>query len=401
MKVEYYNGKIINGIKYDYDLINREFKKMLKECNAPTGLYNPCDLPLDMAKWFVLMSERSSSKTTQLILYSAIFWKYYGTLTAYVRSFANQITQSMYINLFNVVTDARFGYVEYLTDDKYNNIFVDRQTKQCYFANIDTVTGKVLERADSPFMLLICVEDYERYCSTLNVPMCDIILFDEFSWGNYARDSFEHLCQIIATIRRERESVRIIMMSNTISPYNEYLRELGISSQLVKMHKGQHAIITSELGTRVYCAMLDVGIHQTKDFSRKSLEYFGFANESLRALYGGEWEIKGFRHLPKSENRKIIYTNVLLDYMGNYMRVCSFYDGKQHGVFICRHTGKVNNKWTIVTDTPTYNTDAVEISHGGLIRKLKTINNLGLLYVSDNETGLSFNALCNSIIKTA
>jgi len=390
-QISYIDNNPIKGIKYDYDLINKEFKTMLKECNAPDGLYMPTTLPLSDTYWNVVMSERSSSKTTQLILYSGIIWKLYKGESAYIRQTKEQITSTMTVTLFNVVKMAQYGYIEYITDGLYSDIYIDKN-KHCYFANIDG-NGKVIDKYETPFLYILSIDQYARYCSSLNVPLCDHIIVDEFSWGNYLQDGFIKFCQLIATIRRERRSLRIIMASNTISPYNQYLQELGISQMLGKMKKGQHAIITSALGTRVYCELLDVGIHKTVEFNNAALSYFGFANESLRSLYGGEWEVKGFKHLPRSESRLITPTTVFIDIYGNYLRINTYTDKKQSGIFISRYTGQVKEDATILSADPYYNTENFMILHNSVINRLRTVNSMGLLYVSDNEVGILVNEL--------
>lgn len=388
---KYIDNKPINGIKVDYKKVNKEFKKMMEKCGAPTGLYDPTSLPVDEANWFVLMSERSSSKTTQLLLYALTIYKLYGVCFAYVRKKKENITKSMYVKLFEVINDNTYGYVSYLSDGKYNHLGVTT-TKDVYFYDSEET-----ESAEAVGVLMD-VEEYDRYCSSFNTTKHDIILFDEFSWGKYGQDEFLHFCQLIATLRRERVSVKIFMLSNTISPYNQYLQELGISTTLAKMTKGQHAIITSELGTKVYCALLDVAMHKTKEFDRKALSYFGFANESLRALYGGNWEIKGFKHLPSSETREMEKTDVILSYLGYTMRVCAFEDGEMYGIFIQRFTGD-KTRYNVVSEDTEYQTDYFNTSSKKFMQNLQAYNLQGRLYVSDNETGLAFFGLLDAILQ--
>ena len=189
------------------------------------------------------------------------------------------------------------------------------------------------------------------------------------------------------------------MLSNTINPYNQYLQELGISTQLAKMHKGQKAIITSELGTRVYCEMLDVQIHQTKEFNTTALEYFGFANESLRALYGGDWEIQGFKHLPHSDTRELEKTPFILDYLGYKMRVCTFVDGVEFGFFIERFTGVYKDDYIKVSLQPLYNNEKLEFMCVPLLNNLIIANRKKAVYISDNETGIAFNNMLEEFKK--
>ena len=388
---KYIDNKPLNGIKIDFKKVNKEFDKMMRKCNAPAGLYDPTTLPLNEANWFVLMSERSSSKTTQCLLYALLIYKLYGVNFCYVRQRKNNITKSMYVKLFNVINDTTFNYCGYLTDGQYTHLGVTT-TKDVYFYDAEE------KQSNEPVGVLMDIEEYDRYCSTFNTTKHDIIIFDEFSWGKYMQDEFLHFCQLIATIRRERISVKIIMLSNTISPYNQYLQELGISTQLAKMKKGQHAVITSQLGTKVYCALLDVEMHKTKEFDRKALSYFGFANESLRALYGGEWEIKGFKHLPASKTRIMEKSDIILSYLGYTMRLCYFEDGEMYGVFIQRFTGE-KEKYNVVSEDTYYETEYFNTSSRRLADTLRAFNTQGRLYVSDNETGLAFFGLIDAILQ--
>lgn len=391
---KYIDGKPINGLKVDWKKINKDFKKMESDCKTPSGLYDPCMLPFDSVYWFTLMSERTSSKTTQLLLYAMILYKNYGVKFCYVRRNKDNITKSMYTKLFEVINDKTYNYIGWLTNNQFNSVIVTT-TKDVYFS----VDGNPKETSAEPIGVLMDVEEYDRYCSSFNTTVHDFIIFDEFCWGGYRNNEFVNFCQLVATIRRMRKSVRIVMLSNTINPYNQYLQELGISTQLAKMHKGQKAIITSELGTRVYCEMLDVQIHQTKEFNTTALEYFGFANESLRALYGGEWEIQGFKHLPHSDTRELEKTPFILDYLGYTMRVCTFVDGVEFGFFIERFTGVYKDDYIKVSLQPLYNNEKLEFMCVPLLNNLTIANRKKTVYISDNETGIAFNNMLEEFKK--
>lgn len=401
MKISYINNNPMYGVKRDFTLLHKEFNKMLKKCKAPNGLYT-ANLPDDSANWFVLMSERSSSKTTQMLLkYGFVNNMLYGLKFAYVRREKSQTTQSMYNKLFEVINNPVYGYVEYLTKGLYNQVVVDRQTKNIYYALVDLDTGKITDRSEIPVGVLMSVEEYARYCSTFNVNDYDTVILDEFSWGKYATaEEFYQFCQIIATLRRERRSLKIYLLSNTISPYNQYLKDLGVSNMLVKMKKGQHRLYETPLGAKVYIELLDVEMHKTVEFKTTALDYFGFTGDSgerLRSLYGGEWEIKGFKHLPSSDNRVLTWSNIVLDYMGNMMRLATFTDDKQQGVFIAPYTSKMRKDMVVLPLNPSYNTERLEHKNRYIVQKLNNLDRMGLLYFSDNETALQYNAYINEI----
>lgn len=306
------------GIEYDYNLINKTFVKMLKDCKAPKGLFMPNTARMDLYKWLVFLSERSTSKTTQWILYGMTMNALYQTEVIYVRNDKEQITRQFNEKLFSVITMREYGYIEYLTNGKYNSIHVDKVSKEVFYCHRDE-SGLLDEIAVNPFMHIICVSDSERYTSGFNVPRGDLIVFDEFTRGTYKDDMWLLFNNIIATVRRERESLRIVMLSNTTNPYHKYLVELGISKELKHLSKGKTLVITAELGARVYVQWVDVDMHKTSIFKRASLEYHGFANEKLKAIYGGDWEYKNFPRLPKEVKNDIIDRHVYIEFMGRLM----------------------------------------------------------------------------------
>ena len=69
MKIEYHENDKKKGIKYDFSLIRKEFKKL----KIPKDVYNPLTIPLEWSKFNVLLSPRSKGKTTNILLLGLIF----------------------------------------------------------------------------------------------------------------------------------------------------------------------------------------------------------------------------------------------------------------------------------------------------------------------------------------
>lgn len=319
-KIKYIYDTAECGIKYDYDLINKEFIKMLRVCKAPKGLYMPTTAQIGKYKWNVFLSERSSSKTTQWLLYGMVMNALYGTVIQYVRKTKDQITKVFNEDLFKVILMSEYNYIGYLSNGKYNSIHVDRQSKDTYYCKRDD-SGAIEDIDTEPFITLLSVDQMERYCSGYNAPTGDLIIFDEFSRGTYKNDEWIAFNNILATIRREKESTRIVMLSNTVSIYNQYLQELGISKDLKNMKKGTKRVVTAVLGAKVWVEWLDVKMHKTERFKRAALEYYGFENPKLKSIYGGEWEYKNFPRLPKGHNNTVVNRNIYLECMGSLMVV--------------------------------------------------------------------------------
>lgn len=341
-KVNYIYDDAKYGIKYDYDLINKEFKKMLNTCKAPKGLFMPNERPIDKYIWSVFMSERSSSKTTQLLLYGMIQNALYSTMVCYVRKTKDQITTEFVMDLFKVITLPEYKYIDYITDGKYNSIHVDRQSKKVYYVKRDE-NGIIEDTSPEPFLTALSVDQKERYCSGFNCPFGDLIIFDEFSRGTYRNDEWIDFNNILATIRRERESVRLVLLSNTVDVRNNYLVELGISKSLQNMKKGQKAVVTAELGAKVYIEWLDVEMHKNSIFHRASLNYYGFANPKLKAIYGGDWEYRNFPRLTKDIDNEVVNRDVYIEVLGTLL-VVECMTGDLPCLHIRPYTKRVNPK---------------------------------------------------------
>ena len=129
MKREYINGNKQNGIKYDFNEINKLFKSL----NIPKDVYNPTHLPFDSCKWFVTLSERSRGKTTNLLLYGMCIYQLYHTGTCYIRSSEPMIVPKQSKDMFSNIIS--WGYVEKLTDGIYNTITY--KSRRWYFAHVD------------------------------------------------------------------------------------------------------------------------------------------------------------------------------------------------------------------------------------------------------------------------
>lgn len=316
--IKYIGNNPANGIEYDWELIFKELRNMLKKCKAPVGLYDPTNSRIKDYYWNVFMSERSSSKTTQFLLLNLVMNRLYGTVGVYVRKFKNQTTRTYNNDLFKVITLKEFGYVEYLTDGQYNDIFVNINDKRAYYIHRDK-DGVITDQSHESILDILSVEESDRYRSSYNNPVGDIIIFDEFATGIYTQDEFLKFCQLIATVRRDR-IIRICMLSNTVSPFNQYLKELGVSGEVAKMHKGSCAVITAKLGARVYVEYLDVEMHKTEKFKKAALEFYGFENPLLKSIYGGEWEYKNFPRLPKDlmHQTDVLYRDIYIKYMAQY-----------------------------------------------------------------------------------
>lgn len=292
MKIKYIDDDKQHGIEYDWGFIAKELKKL----KCPENVYNPFKVHnVKSGRWFVDLSERNTGKTTNWLLVAMLMNKHYGTQGIYIRELVDMIMPKHALQLFETIL--QFGYVQTITDNKYNSI--KYKSRGYYYYNTETD-----ELAQSPFMLSLSLDENYLNKSSFNAPTGDLIIFDEFiSKYNYANE-FVDLCDTLKTVIRERDSAVIVLLANTIDKHNFIFKELGIYEIVQTLDINQQRLFTNPHGTEISVSILgrkmeDMPEHK-KEHNRK---FFGFANSKLNSIRGGEWAIPLFPHIPKMEEK--------------------------------------------------------------------------------------------------
>lgn len=287
MQIKYINNDINMGIDYDWRFIMKEYRKL----KCPDNVYDPTKLPLSKAAYFKLLSERKTGKTTNILLVGMIMNKFYGTTIQYIRQTEDMIMNKVIQDLFKTIRE--FDYIPKLTDGKYDDCIY--KARRWYYVKYDE-TGEILEQCPEHFMFCLSVDKNEIYKSSYNAPKGDWIIYDEYISSRYRLNEFVGFMDLIATIKRDRMSVRIIMLANTIDLHSEYFNEFEVYDQVQLLEVGQREILTTDLGTKIYIEL----ISDRKDKSLKSAlntMYFGFKNPKLNSIRGGAWATNDFPHI--------------------------------------------------------------------------------------------------------
>ena len=120
----FYDNKEEHGKIIDWKMIFKEYRKLLRGAKVSDPIYDPTTAPVYDAKFFQLLSERSSGKTTGWLLIGMLLNKYYGTITQYVRQNEDMVKPSIVGDIFRVIMQFKDGYyIKELTDGKYNTIY--------------------------------------------------------------------------------------------------------------------------------------------------------------------------------------------------------------------------------------------------------------------------------------
>lgn len=303
----YYNNDENDGIMVDWE----EIFDIYNSLGCPTEVYNPSELPISDAEWFVLTSERSTGKTNNLVLIAMILFLRLGCVSAYLRQKSDMVTPKEMSNFMNVIL--QFGYIQQLTNGEYNGV---RYWARRYTFVKWSEDGKK-EKESEPFLWVGAVQEELTYRSNLNLPTCVMIIFDEFICTDYMTNEFVTLCQLHKTICRGRFGMKMFMLSNTTNYYHEYFRELCIQDEVLNCKVNHSFIKKTPLGTKVYYKMLG-----DRSIKREKLNtaYYGFDNPRMKSITGGDWSINNYPHIEKEE-RKTIYNHYYFKFNERFYQI--------------------------------------------------------------------------------
>lgn len=292
MKINFIENNKQYGIAYDWNFLEKEFKKL----KCPENVYNPFKVHnVKSGRWYVDLSERNTGKTTNWLLLGMIMNKYYQTQIIYIRELVDMIMPKHALQLFETIL--QYGYVQKITDNKFNS--VKYKSRGYYYYNTDN--GEI---DSTPFMLSMSLDENYLNKSSFNAPTGDLIIFDEFiSKYNYSNE-FVDLCDTLKTVIRERDSATIVLLANTIDKHNFIFKELGIYEVIQSLEINQQRIYTNPHGTEISVSILGKKIEDMPEHKRNhNRKFFGFANTKLNSIRGGEWAVPIYPHIPKLEEK--------------------------------------------------------------------------------------------------
>lgn len=240
------------------------------------------------ADYNVIFGERSNGKTYATLLYGIKQYIATGKQMAYIRRWREDLRGKRAESLFaNHVAN---GVIEELTNGKYNEVFYVSGKWFLSYYNSET---KKRVPDNTPFCYGFCLSEQEHEKSS-SYPNITTIVFDEFLTRRYyLPDEFMLYMNMLSTIIRQRNDVKVFMLGNTVNQFCPYFTEMGLK-QVRVMEQGTIDIYKfGEKGAVVaveYCSTI---VKQ-----KESNKYFCFDNQNLEMITGGKWELAVYPHLP-------------------------------------------------------------------------------------------------------
>lgn len=293
MKIRYYDNDINKGIIYDWDHIEKEYKKL----KCPKDVFYPLRCDFRKARYSIAMSDRSRGKTTNPLLVGLIMYRDYGTVLHYFRNTKDECEPKIIKDIFDIIL--AHHYIEKIFEGKWNNIYY--YGRRWYLCLVDD-EGKVLEKDPNNCVMCMALDESDKYKSSYNCATGDIILFDEFIASIMGYSDSKHFMDLMKTVFRDRLSGYIWMMANTINLHSPWFDELMIRDQINDIKAGECRYIELGAGHPTYHIEL-IAPNQSVHRKKVNALIFGIPNPKFAAITGSDvWAMEEFPHIPSTDD---------------------------------------------------------------------------------------------------
>lgn len=307
------------------------------------------------ADYNIIFGERSNGKTYAALLYGLQQYVKTGKQTAYVRRWREDLKGKRAENLFS--GHVQNGVISELTNNEFNGVVCT--SNKWHLAKFEDGKKTVDEK---PFAFGFCLSESEHEKSSSYPDICTIV-FDEFITRRYyLPDEFMIFMNVLSTIIRDRNDVKIFMLGNTVNQYCPYFAEFGIKN-ISTMPQGNIDVYKfGETG-----AVLAVEYAATTNTEKQSNKYFCFDNQNLQMITGGKWELAVYPHLPVKYapkdvvfvfyivfNDTILQGNVIANDTDNFIfihaKTTPIKDENTALIYSLQHNGKPNYRRRLLSN---------------------------------------------------
>ena len=349
-----------------------------------TKYYSLKNILAKNAHYNVIFGERSNGKTYAVLKYGIEQYCTNGGQMAIVRRWSDDFVGKRGQTMFDSIVAN--GEITKLSGGEWTGVYY--YGSKWYFCKYDEDGKRIV--SETPFAYGFSISAMEHDKSTA-YPRITTIFFDEFlSRTMYINDEFILFMNVISTIVRQRNNVKIFMAGNTINKYCPYFREMGLS-HVKDMKPG--TIDLYHYGQ----TKLTVAVEYTlpnKDGKESDL-YFAFDNPKLQMITGasgGSWEIDIYPHCPvKYIPAEILFT-YFIEFDGELLQCEIVCHDDLYFTFIHRKTTPIQHPESDlvyspeISPRPNYRRKITK-PHSNIERKIADFFLKDKVFYSDNEVG--------------
>lgn len=288
------------------------------------------------ADYNIVFGERSNGKTYAGLEHSIkeFVSSNYQNQTAILRRWKEDIKGKRAETLYNSLESN--GKIKELTNGEYTEVYY--YNGRYYLSNYDKELQKHVPYT-KPLAYTFALSEMEHDKST-SYPDVTTIIFDEFlSRRYYLPDEFIIFLNVLSTIIRQRNNVKIFMFGNTVNKYCPYFSEMGLK-HIPQQEQGTIDIYKFGKGSLTIAVEYADSISKTK----ASNKYFCFDDsESVQMIINGAWELAIYPHLNiKYESKDIVFT-YFIEFNSNILQCEIINTGKEFFTYIHEKTTPIKN----------------------------------------------------------
>ena len=262
------------------------------------------------ADYNLIFGERSNGKTYAALEFIINNYIKTGKQGCYIRRWKEDLRGKRADSLFSGHTSN--GMIEKVTKGEYNEVFY--MSGKWFLSKYDAETKKRVPD-NTPFCYGFALSEVEHDKST-SFPNVTTVVFDEFLTRKiYLPDEFVTFMNVLSTIIRNRDDVKVIMLGNTVNKYCPYFTEMGLRN-IETMEQG--SIDIYKFGE--HGASVAVEYANNTNVNKPSNKYFCFDNSHLQMITGGKWELAIYPHLPKKYAPKDILFTFFIEFQDNLLQ---------------------------------------------------------------------------------
>lgn len=237
----------------------------------------------------MVIGERSNGKTYSALNYALERYYKYGEQFAYIRRFGEDVRRKHMTNL--LAGHVENHVIETLSKGQYTLVDYKAGEFRGYWYDEDHSKAVYDQQ---PMGYAFDLNSMEHHKST-SYPKITTIIFDEFmSRQGYLTNEFILFMNMLSTIIRDRENVKIFMLANTVNKFCPYFQEMGLTH--VKEQKPGSVDVYTYSDTPL-SVVVEYCDPMSKRGGKKSDVYFAFDNPQLKMITSGSWEIAIYPHL--------------------------------------------------------------------------------------------------------
>lgn len=242
------------------------------------------------ADYNIVFGERSNGKTYACLEYGIkkFVESGYKEQTAIIRRWKEDIRGRRAESVYSALTSN--NRISELTNGEFTEIYYFNG--KYYLSNFDKELKKHVP-LNTPLAYTFALSEMEHDKSTA-YPEITTIIFDEFLTRRYyLPDEFILFMNVLSTIIRQRNNVKIFMLGNTVNKYSPYFKEMGLK-HIPQQEQG--TIDIYQLGK----GQLTIAVEYADSISKEkeSNKYFCFDDsEAVQMIINGKWEMAIYPHL--------------------------------------------------------------------------------------------------------